>query len=90
MEFLIQFLGLLAIISWLIGTQSKSKKGILLTQIISSTFYCVQYIFLKAYTGALIDIITIIRNILFYFEERKNKNISKKFLIIFAIIIKKS
>lgn len=87
MNFLIQFLGFLAITSWLIGTQAKNKKGILFSQIVSSTFYCIQYIFLKAYTGAIIDVITIFRNILFYFEEKKNKNMPKKFLIIFAIII---
>ena len=87
MNVAVQIFGLIAITMWLVGTQSKNKKEILLTQMISSIFYCLQYICLKAYTGALTDLVTIIRNIVFYFEEKHNKEISKISLIIFMIII---
>lgn len=83
----VQVLGLMAVTTWLMGTQAKNKKEILLAQIISSIFYFLQYLCLKAYTGALTDFITIVRSIVFYFEEKHNKVISKKSLIIFMAVI---
>lgn len=66
---------------------SKDRKKILILFILYSAFYGVHYILLEAITGFFMNMISIIRNIIFFRYELKNKKNNKKFLIFLFLII---
>ena len=66
----------------------KNRKKILILFILYSIFYGIHYLLLNAITGFLMNLVSIIRNIVFYKQEINNKQNSKIFLVIlFTIII---
>lgn len=66
----------------------KNRKKILILFILYSIFYGIHYLLLDALTGFLMNIVSIIRNIVFFRCEIKNKENSKLFLaFLFSIII---
>ena len=52
-----------------ISYQSKNRKHILMINIASLTSACISYIFLNAKTGIAMAIVSIIRNIIFIFNN---------------------
>ena len=67
--------------------QMKNRKSILVTNFISLLSLCISYVFLSAYSGLVITIIALIRNVVFLSD--KDEKITKKdviALIIFFII----
>ena len=73
MEITSQILGLFGFLFFILSIQMKSKKMILLMQLISCVFYSVAYGFLGALSAVLIDIISIFRCSLFGYYDIKNK-----------------
>ena len=65
----------------------KQRKKILILFIFYSILYGIHYLLLGALTGFLMNIVSIIRNIIFYINEKKNKENKISFLIILFIII---
>ena len=65
----------------------KKRKKILILFIFYSILYGIHYLLLGALTGFLMNIVSIIRNIIFYINEKKNKENKISFLIILFIII---
>ena len=84
-----QFICICGLISFVISMQQKSKKKVLIWQIISFLLYAIQYLMLDAYSGMTIYILNAIRNIIIYVTEKKEKNIFcvGVFFIIVSIII---
>jgi len=60
-----QIFGALALTILIISLQKNSKTKLLLYQSISSLLYALQYLFLNAYTGCFMNLICMIRNIIF-------------------------
>lgn len=60
-----QIFGALALTILIISLQKNSKTKLLLYQSISSLLYALQYLFLNAYTGCLMNLICMIRNMIF-------------------------
>ena len=86
-EFIIaQLFGLFALIVLIISFNTKNKKRLLKYQIFSCLLYGLQYLFLKAYTGFLMNIVCMIRNYLFY-KSKKKIPIYYLIIIISLIII---
>ena len=66
----------------------KNRKKILILFILYSIFYGIHFLLLNATTGFLMNLVSIIRNIIFYKQEINNKQNSKIFLVVlFSIII---
>lgn len=87
MIILAQFIGVIAILIDLYSIQKKDKKNILKIQIISTTAYAIQYSLLKAFSGVIPDVVTIIRNVIFIkYGENKTRS-SKIILIAFILLI---
>ena len=85
MEFIIQTLGLLGIISSIISFQCKKHKPLMIFRTGNELFFALQYFFLDAYTGMAMNIIGCIRNIIFAKMVTKNKNtVSAR--IVFSIL----
>ena len=78
-----QLMGLMALIILIISFQTNEKNRLLRLQIFSSIFFALQYLFLGAPIGCLINLTTIIRNILF----SKSKNIACSVIIILIMVI---
>ena len=60
-----QIFGALALTILIISLQKNSKTKLLLHQSISSLLYALQYLFLNAYTGCFMNLICMIRNMIF-------------------------
>ena len=65
MFILAQILGAIALFILVLSFQKNEKQSLLKYQIGSSIFFAAQYLFLQAYSGCLINIACIIRNLLF-------------------------
>lgn len=67
----------------------KSRKAVLIINILSMIAQAISFIYLKAYTGLAMDIVAIIRNIVFMIDEKKNgkrEQNTKKDVIILALL----
>lgn len=87
MNYLAQLFGLASLALICISYQQKKKENILFVQIFANLFYFIQYILLAAFSAASANIISIVRTILFYNYERKDRDIPLYYLIIFELII---
>lgn len=87
MFILAQILGAIALFILVLSFQKNEKQTLLKYQIASSSFFAGQYLFLQAYSGCLINIACIIRNILFRKYDGKKIPLSFLILIIFIMII---
>jgi len=71
--------------------QSKSRKGILIYNIVALISAGLSYICLSAYSGLAMTIVSIIRNIIFVIDEKKNgvkdKNQAKDYIILAILYI---
>lgn len=81
-----QIFGLFAILFWGLSIQYKKKEDILEFQIYASLCYAVQFFLLKGYAAMVIDLIAVIRLIIFYKEQKSKKDIDKKWLYIFLLL----
>jgi len=84
--YLSQIFATCSLIVTVLCTWQKDRKGIILFLLLDSIFLTISYFFLEAYTGAITNIICIIRNIFFYLKEKNEKLDNKNIPIIFIAI----
>ncbi|MBO5060280.1 MAG: YgjV family protein [Clostridia bacterium] len=84
MNLMAQGVGLLAVISFLLSYQQKSRKNIIILNATSRVLYIIQYIMLGAFEGAVLDVMGTISSIT---AQNKNKSFIGKHVKIFVIII---
>lgn len=81
--YLAQLIGLLGLIILLFSFQKNTRKDLLKYQIISSSFFSIQYLILGALSGFVMNITMCIRNLIF----SKYENVPKKYITIVVIIM---
>lgn len=81
-----QVFGLIGMIIFATSVQFKNKDKIVLLQLFANIFYAFQYLCLGTYTAALMDFITFIRSLLYYYFDINKKKIPITYPIIFIII----
>ena len=81
-----QVLGILSTIISVCSFQVNNKKRILLIQSFSTTCTCLSYLFLGATSGFALNIVCLVRNIVFYFE-RKNPRLDYILTAVFMILM---
>lgn len=79
-----QIIGILALIILMLSFQKNEKKLLLNYQIISSLLYSIQYAFLGAYTGSLMNLTCIARNFIF---NKYNNKVPIYWLIIIVVLM---
>lgn len=79
-----QIFGAIALIILVISLQKNDRKELIKLQVLSCFGYFLQYCFLSAWTGALMNLICGIRNIVYY---KKNKKVSKFVIALFCIMM---
>ena len=84
-DIFIQAIGFIAIGVNLIAVQFNKYSTIILFKTIDSLLFVLQYIFLGAYTGMIMDIIGSIRNIIFSSNVKNNRS-NKSAVIIFSLL----
>ena len=82
-----QIIGIFALIVLMLSFQKNEKKTLLKYQIFSSFLYALQYVFLGAYTGSLMNLTCMARNIIFNKYNNKKIPIYWLLLIITLMII---
>jgi len=68
-----QALGILATVITVISYQMNTKKSLLLVQTAATTCTCLAYLFLGAASGFALNVVCIIRNVVFYFQKDSGK-----------------
>ena len=84
MELFAQLLGILAVIFFLLSYQMKIRKNIILMNAFSRILYIIQYIFLGAFEGAVLDVLGTISSLLA--DKKNNRFISKYIKFIFISV----
>lgn len=79
-----QVFGALALTILIISLQKNNKNKLLMYQSVSSLLYAFQYLFLNAYTGCFMNLICMIRNLIFH---RYTKTRAPIYLLIITIIL---
>jgi len=82
-----QILAIFGLLFLIISVQLNNKLKILFCKIISNIFYGLQYLFLSAFSGACMSLLSLIRNIVFYLYNKNKSKIPISALIIFLIIM---
>lgn len=72
-EIIGQILGIIAPIITFVSYQVNSKKKLLILQTAATLSTCLSYMFLGASSGFALNIVCIIRNIAFFFQDSKSK-----------------
>jgi len=84
-DILVQAIGFIAIAVNLIAVQFNKYSTIILFKTIGSLLFVLQYIFLGAWTGMVMDIIGCIRNIIFSSNVKNNRS-NKIAVIVFSLL----
>lgn len=74
MDFIIQLIGFLGLAISILAFQFKKHRGIVLCKALSELTFSLQYILLGAWTAAVLDFISVVRNFLFYKLVKKNRS----------------
>lgn len=84
-DILIQLIGFIAIAINIIAVQFNKYGTIILLKTVGSFLFALQYLFLGAYTGMIMDIIGSVRNIIFSLNVKNNRS-NKAPVIIFSLL----
>ena len=68
-----QALGILATVITIISYQMNTKRSLLLVQTAATACTCLAYLFLGAASGFALNVVCIIRNVVFYFQKDSGK-----------------
>ena len=81
---LAQVFGSIALILVAIGYFAKSKSGFLIYQVVADFFYALAFFVVDAWTAGIITIISMIRCIYLYFQDKKNFKYNTYYLLGFV------
>lgn len=87
MKLLAQIFGIIGMIVNSLSVQHKEKRKIMLFQLIANVMYTLQYICLKAYSGAASATAAILRSYFFKTKENNKKRLIKVILLIILLLI---
>ena len=73
-NFFIQILGVIGLLASIVGFQTKKHKNLMACRTTNELSFGVQYVLLGAYTGAAMNFVGCVRNILFSHMVKKNKS----------------
>lgn len=74
MDLLIQIIGFIGLIISVFSFQFKKHQQIVVCKLISEQVFAIQYVLLGAWTAVVLDFISVIRNLLFYYLVKKNRS----------------
>ena len=84
MKYTANAIGILAVIVFVLSYQQKTRRGIVLCNVISRGLYVIQYLLLFAFEGAVLDILGMIASVL---AQKKDSAFIKKHLKVVIICV---
>ncbi len=84
-DIFVQGIGVLAVACTIIAVQFNSHFKILLFKTFSELLFAVQLFFFGSYTGVAMNLLGIVRNVIFTYTVKNNKNV-KPWIIFFVIV----
>ena len=84
---LVQILGIITLIIFVVSLQQRKKENFLLLQTSGTLIFIIQYIMTDKITGAIIFSVVAIRGLVFYYYKKKNLKPSVIILVIFQIAL---
>lgn len=81
-----QILGIIATCLTFVSYQVNTKKWVLIIQTAATLFTSISYFFLQAMSGLLLNLVCIVRNVTFYFQDEKSK-VNRISAVILALIM---
>ncbi len=72
-HFIGQSLGILATVITFLSYQTNKKRTLLAVQTLATLCTCLSFLFLGAKTGFALNIVCIVRNVVFYFQDRNSR-----------------
>ncbi len=72
MALIIQLIGFLGLAMSIVAFQFKTHRRIVLCKMTSELFFALQYVLLGAWTAAVLDCLSVVRNLLFVHRAKKN------------------
>lgn len=82
-----QALGILATVITVISYQMNTKRSLLLVQTAATTCTCLAYLFLGAASGFALNVVCIVRNVIFYFQKDNSKAHTVSALLLAAAMV---
>ena len=82
-----QFFGILATILTGISYQMNTKRALLLVQTAATACTCVAYLLLGAASGFALNIVCIVRNVVFYFQKDSGKGHMLPAVVLSAVMV---
>lgn len=86
MDVIIQLIGFLGLAMSILAFQFKRHRGIVLCKATAELVFALQYILLGAWTAAVLDFISVIRNFLYSNSVKKNRS-TTPVIIIFGVFV---
>ncbi|MBO5285364.1 MAG: YgjV family protein [Clostridia bacterium] len=68
-----QFFGIVAMVGTFISYQANTKQRVLIVQTLATILTCASYYFLDAKSGMVLNVIAVLRNVIFYFQKEGTK-----------------
>lgn len=81
-----QALGILAVILGFVSYQMDTRKKILFVQLATAVTFCLHYFLIGAVSGLVMNILSVFRNLAYYYRDRKIFS-GKKCPIFFAVLM---
>lgn len=86
MKILTQIIGIAAMIASVYSFQLNKHKHIMIVQIVATALFGIQYYLLGAFTGAMLDAVGVVRDIVFYNKDKKWAS-SNIWTVVFALLM---
>lgn len=83
---IVQALGVLGLCFGVLSFQSNKSKNIVKLKLLNDFIFSIQYILLDAITGAVMNIISCFRNLIYINCDKKNKN-TYSWMVLFSVIM---
>ena len=80
-----QICGLVAMVIAIVSFQMKTQKTIVLLQLFSSFLFSLQFVFLGAYMGMMLNVLSVVRSVIFSQRTTKKWAAGKIWILVFCI-----
>ena len=87
MNYLAHLFGTLGLFGTIAADNQNNKRLVLNMFVFANMMYVLQYLFLNAWTGVITDVFAIIRTVIYYLYEAKEKPKSVRLLMTFMVIV---
>lgn len=80
-----KIVGYVAIVASMLIYQQKTRNNLLICKAVTDVLWIIHYFLLGGYTGAIVTCVALVREVVFFRSDRRDKN-SKRILVIFLCI----